>query len=76
MKSNLTFNEVATPPERKTKIFKVKSNHDIKAELGVIQWHSNWRQYCFWPYSNTLFSWDCLNEISEKIQSLMAERKG
>jgi hypothetical protein len=42
--------------------------------LGIIKWCSPWRQYVFYPTESTLFSSGCLQEISNFISALMAER--
>ncbi len=43
--------------------------------LGHIRWYSPWRQYCFWPSSQTVFNVGCLQDIQTFIAELMAERK-
>lgn len=58
----------------KTKVYQVISTEgDIP--LGIIKWYPSWRQYCFFPYSTSLYSWDCLQEITDKIKELKEERK-
>jgi hypothetical protein len=52
-------------------IVNVSSNRTI----GVIQWYSPWRQYCFYPLRNTIWNKDCLDSVNEVITSLMEERK-
>ena len=39
--------------------------------LGIIKWYSSWRQYCFFPESNTVFNKDCLSDIEDFIRGLM-----
>lgn len=36
--------------------------------LGEIQYESRWRQYVFMPDYGTMFSWDCLEGIAEKLK--------
>ena len=43
--------------------------------LGQIRWWPSWRQYCFFPHSNTVFSKGCLDDVSSFIEELMQERK-
>ena len=52
-------------PKKKTKTWGVlKINSD---DLGTIKWCPQWRQYCFFPESETIFSENCLREISNFI---------
>jgi hypothetical protein len=48
---------------------------DTGGLLGVIKWYNYWRQYCFFPEGNTIFSKSCLEEINVYIDQLMKERK-
>ncbi len=43
--------------------------------LGRIKWFSRWRQYTFFPEEDTVWNRNCLMEIHEEIESLMAARK-
>ena len=64
------------PKDKKRKTSKWDITHNKGAFiLGEIKWHSPWRQYCFFPDDETLYSKGCLNDISNFIQQLMAERK-
>jgi hypothetical protein len=70
--SNLRFELYKTLP--KTKVFTVISNHgDI--ELGRIGWYPQWRQYVFIPFNDTIYSYDCMEEIVDKIKQLKEDRK-
>jgi hypothetical protein len=33
--------------------------------LGKIAWFSRWRQYCFLPFTDTVYSPDCLRDIAD-----------
>ena len=68
------FECVPTPPTRKTAIFYCH-NINIGAILGVVRWHSSWRQYCFMPKDFTVFSRSCLADVQHFIQQLMDERE-
>lgn len=59
---------------RKTKVVLVSSKSS-GVELGWIKWYGAWRQYCFYPATDTIFSKGCLQEIEEYITALMDERK-
>jgi len=50
-------------------------NKSIEVGLGRIKWHGSWRQYCFFPTEDTLFSQGCLKDIVHFIGQLMDERK-
>jgi hypothetical protein len=43
--------------------------------LGYIDWYPRWRQYIFEPDWDTVFSFDCLQGIAARVQSLTAELK-
>lgn len=36
--------------------------------LGVIQWFGRWRQYCFFPEGETVWSKGCLEDINKFIE--------
>jgi hypothetical protein len=42
--------------------------------LGIIEWYSPWRQYIFSPDDDTLYSAECLQDISNFISKMMSER--
>ena len=42
--------------------------------LGIIKWYTPWRQYVFFPESETLYSSGCLQDISNFISKMMSER--
>lgn len=58
----------------KTKVFTVVSKRSDE-ELGVIEWYSKWRQYCFMPYGNTVWNPVCLQDIQNFINTIMIGRK-
>ena len=72
MSKYLEFTQV--PFNGKTQKFLVHSKSQ-SMDLGEIKWHSAWRQYCFYPDENTLWSHDCLKDIQDFLQQLMDERK-
>ena len=41
---------------------------------GYIEWHSRWRQYCFFP-NNVVLSRGCMDDINNFIEELMNEKK-
>lgn len=44
-------------------------------ELGTIRWYGPWRQYCFFPTVQAVYSAGCLRDIAAFIAQLEAERK-
>lgn len=52
--------------------------HHVESDccLGVIKWYASWRQYCFFPENDTIFSSGCLQDIQDFIKKLMDDRNG
>ena len=61
-------------PSRKTKVFTC-DNTNTGVRLGTVSWSRAWRQYCFEPAVQTVFSKSCLLDICDFINQLMEERK-
>ncbi len=61
------------PSKRKTSVWSVCATRSGKA-LGVVQWFTGWRQYCFMPLEDTVFSKGCMEDINDFISQLMQER--
>jgi hypothetical protein len=57
---------------KKTKIIKV-NNRKTGNILGWIKWYSPWRQYCFFPYGDTVYSMGCLIDITSFVAELLKE---
>ena len=59
---------------QKTKRFNVinKKHGNI---LGIIKWSNGWRQYCFYPEEDTVWSEDCMNRVGYWIWELNKEHK-
>jgi len=73
----LCFEELEV--KTKTRLFAVK-NKNFGQLLGYVKWYAPWRRYCFFTKNfntNTAMVFDvgCLTDISDFINSLMAERK-
>ncbi len=43
--------------------------------LGQIKWYGAWRQYCFWPSPQTIFSSRCMQDINQAVKQLMEDRR-
>lgn len=50
----------------KTQIVDILSRSS-RAKLGEIRWLGRWRQYCFFPSAETVWSVGCLAEISGHV---------
>lgn len=38
--------------------------------LGLVHWASAWKQYCYYPEADTMYSRDCLEDIIDFIKQL------
>lgn len=72
MKSYIIMVEVEKKP--KTSVYEVRTKNDGFV-LGIIKWYGPWRQYCFFPSEETLWSRGCLQEIIDFIEKIMSDRK-
>jgi hypothetical protein len=61
-------------PSGKTLRFTVHARKD-GATLGIIQWRSEWRCYCFEPAYPTVFEHVCLRDIADLIETQTAVHK-
>jgi len=68
----INFRLIETKP--KTTVWSCRNNNS-EIELGVIKWHPSWRQYCYFPTVQAVYSKGCLIDISDFIDKLMNERK-
>ena len=48
-------------------------NNKSGFQLGIIKWYPSWRQYCFFPSSNTVFNKGCLEDINDFITKIGAK---
>jgi hypothetical protein len=71
--SHLSF-QMLHEGNKKTWTVIVKSNFDGWV-LGYIKWHGAWRQYCFFPNGDCIWSSDCLDNLSDYIKALMKARR-
>ena len=76
MKLNIRFEEGTSISElqKKTKTFYIYSNHSNDF-LGKIYFLGRWRCYVFEPKNNTIYSHDCMKEISEFSEQLTKDWK-
>ena len=61
-------------PGSKTACLRVESLSQ-RAILGYVKWFGRWRQYCFFPIGETVWSDGCLEEIQHRIRALMEARR-
>lgn len=45
-------------------------NNSNDTLLGVVRWEYAWRQYCFYPEPNIVFSVGCMEDITHFIKHL------
>lgn len=66
--------ELARPIDlkKKTQTWFCVSNHNDC--LGIVKWFPRWRQYCFFPEEETVFSTGCLNDAVDFIKQLNERR--
>ncbi len=43
--------------------------------IGEVKWNGGWRQYCFYPGPNTLYSAGCLKDVQDFIAQAMEARR-
>lgn len=60
-------------PKRKTETWDCRSSAGIS--LGDVYWNCGWRQYCFYPEQDRVFSKSCLIDICDFIYQLMENCK-
>lgn len=70
----LRFTKLERDPNKKTDIIVIDSISGGYT-LGNIQWFPRWRQYCFFPYSDTVWNKTCMKEVYDVIEELKAKKK-
>jgi hypothetical protein len=43
--------------------------------LGEIRWYGAWRQYTFFPFSDTLWNSECLEDLAEVLKDLNSDHR-
>lgn len=75
MSKHLVFREVVDfANQRKTNIYSIQSKFD-NTVLGEVRWHGRWRQYCFFPRDDCVWSHDCLQDLHDFIIEKNLEHK-
>lgn len=49
-------------------------NNTSGATIGSIQWYGSWRQFCFFPSPETVWSIGCLAEVRAFLHALKTNR--
>jgi hypothetical protein len=57
----------------KTSVWSCRMNRTDN-ELGQVKWYSPWRQYCYFPTVQAVYSAGCLKDIEDFIKKLMRLR--
>lgn len=63
-KYHLYFRRKPKPKGKKTNIYIVEKDHEYGLRLGEVRWHGAFRQYCFYPEKDSMFSKGCLELIN------------
>ena len=59
---------------RKTHEYSVVNRHG-DYEIGRIAWYGEWRQFCFFPAEETVWSDGCLADVRDALAKIAAARK-
>lgn len=60
--------------DKKTDVYDIK-NKKSGMTLGRIKWNSSWRQYCFFPRKDTVYSKGCMEDINDLISRMEDDRQ-
>lgn len=69
----LLFEKADKQPTR-TQVWECK-NAKSGNVLGLVKWYGPWRQYCYFPVVQAVYSDGCLNDITHFIGQLKGERR-
>ncbi len=50
-------------------------NRSSGLSIGVVKWYGSWRQFCFFPHPNTVWSAGCLKDVADVLRWAGARRK-
>ncbi len=50
-------------------------NNSLDDVLGEARWHAPWRQYCFFPEDQIVFSPSCLTDITSFLNKVNIQHK-
>ena len=67
----LVFEQVKVEGFNKTKTTPwTCMNLKSRGELGMVKWHGAWRQYCYFPTVQAVYSSGCLSDIADFLNQL------
>ena len=58
----------------KTSVWSCQNNQGY-AELGKVKWYSAWRQYCYFPKVQAVYSAGCFADIIDFVNQLNKEKR-
>ncbi len=61
--------EKAAQQSPKTSVWECK-NAKSGTVLGIVKWYGPWRQYCYFPTVQAVYSAGCLNDMADFINQL------
>ena len=64
MEKYIYFEVIEEKP--KTKVWSIFNKTNL-SQLGILKWFGGWRQYCFFPESETVWSVGCLQNVIDFI---------
>jgi hypothetical protein len=64
---------VKTEDKPKTSVWSCRTRDNT--ELGIVKWFSSWRQYCYFPTCQAVYSSGCLGDISDFMDQLNGANK-
>ena len=50
-------------------------NNRSGSELGIIKWYGAWRQYCYFPTAQAVYSKGCLEDIAQFLRELITRHR-
>lgn len=65
---------VEVPSSGKTKKWSCQ-NINSGVELGVVRWCGPWRQFCYFPSVQAVYSAGCLRDIGDFLKEADADRR-
>lgn len=60
--------------KKRTSVWECRSNRTRKG-IGIIRWCASWRQYCYYPFKETILNGGCMKDIIRFMERAEEERK-
>jgi len=74
MKTHYQFIHFEQKAETKTTYCWSCKNNKNGAQLGEVRWYPQWRQWCYFPTIEAVYSADCLKDIQDFIGQLKGDK--